>query len=67
MTTIAIDNILGLSEVCERLGKSRQRVAVLRAEGRFPDPVKTLASGPLWSAEDIDTFAAIPRPAGRPT
>jgi hypothetical protein len=57
---------LGVAEVATRLGVSRSRVHFLRSRTDFPAPKWNLACGPIWDSRDIDRFAAIPRPAGRP-
>lgn len=48
--------LLGLSEVAARLGISRQRAHKLAMHTEFPPPVARLASGPIWSADDVDRF-----------
>jgi prophage regulatory protein len=59
--------LMGPSEVAEHLGISKQRVIQLRhINSKFPKPVAELKCGPIWLAEDIEQFAKIPRPVGRP-
>lgn len=53
---IPIDDILGTSEVAEVLGTSKQRIHSLRARADFPEPVKMLASTPLWDRSEIVFF-----------
>jgi len=48
--------ILGAAEVADRLGVSKQRLSQLRQAGNFPEPIRTLASGPIWLAGAIDSF-----------
>lgn len=62
MDEIRIENILGTSEVAEVLGVSKQRIHALRKMAEFPDPVKTLASTPLWDKEAVLQFLAKWRP-----
>jgi hypothetical protein len=57
---------MGVAEVAARLNVSRSRVHFLRGRSEFPAPRWMLACGPIWDSNDIDTFAALPRPAGRP-
>lgn len=54
-------------EAAAILGVSRQRVAQLRDSGRFPEPVAITRSGAIWLKADVERFAAIPRPTGRPS
>ena len=53
-----LPKLLGLSEVGEMLGVSRQRVTQLRQRADFPDPVQTLRSGPVWTAPSLRHFQA---------
>jgi hypothetical protein len=48
--------VMGTAEVVERLGVSRQRLTELRASGRFPEPILTLAATPVWLAGAVDAF-----------
>lgn len=58
---------VGVAEVAELLGVSRQRVVQLAARDDFPTPVARLASGPVWRKGDLSTFAdGWQRKAGRP-
>ena len=45
----------GASEVAGELGVPRQRLRVLRERPEFPDPIGTLAQGPVW---DLDAVRA---------
>ena len=56
------NDLLGTAEVAEVLGVSKQRIHALRKMAEFPDPIKTLASTPLWSKADITAFLAKWRP-----
>ncbi|MFT3905652.1 MAG: hypothetical protein QM718_05045 [Steroidobacteraceae bacterium] len=59
--------LVGLSEVAVVLQISRQRVLTLSKREDFPAPLARLASGPVWRAGDISTFAGgWQRKAGRP-
>lgn len=63
----AFPELVGVSEVAELLGVSRQRVHVLRERPEFPAPVAILAAGPIWRRGDLSTFAGgWHRKAGRP-
>jgi predicted DNA-binding transcriptional regulator AlpA len=59
---IHIDNILGTAEVAEVLGVSKQRIHSLRKLVEFPEPIKQLASTPLWDRADIIQFLTKWRP-----
>ena len=50
-------DLVGLSEVAEIAGVSRQAVVNWRARfSDFPPPVAELASGPVWTRDDIDNW-----------
>jgi hypothetical protein len=62
-----LPELVGASEVGQRLGVSRQRVHQLREHATFPAPLVEVAMGPLWDARAIDAFArAWSRRPGRP-
>ncbi len=48
--------LMGPGEVAERLGVSRQRLAVLRSRPSFPRPIVVLKDGPIWNGAAIDKF-----------
>ncbi len=59
--------LVGVSEIAQMLGLTRQRVSTLSKRSDFPSPLATLASGPVWRAGDLTTFAAgWRRSPGRP-
>jgi hypothetical protein len=59
--------LVGVSEVAELLGVSRQRVAQLREREDFPAPIAELAAGPVWTRTSLTRFVeAWPRRPGRP-
>ena len=59
--------LVGVTEVAELLGVSRQRVAQLREREDFPAPVAELAAGPVWTRTNLTRFVeAWPRKPGRP-
>src|SRR5947209_5428179 len=53
------DHLLGLSEVAELLGTSRQAVGNWRQRGHgsFAQPIAELKSGPIWRHDDIVGWA----------
>lgn len=59
--------LMGTREAADHLGVQNQRVVDLWHEHPdFPKPLDVLNQGPVWWAEDIEEFAKIPRPVGRP-
>ncbi|HET7486535.1 MAG TPA: hypothetical protein VFJ85_01305 [Acidimicrobiales bacterium] len=49
--------LMGVTEVAEALGTSRQRVSALARQRRgLPPPLAQLASGPVWSATTLRRF-----------
>lgn len=62
-----IPELLGLSEISELLGVTRQRVTQLAKLPGFPLPVTRLAMGPVFSARAVRRFQAEwQRKVGRP-
>lgn len=60
METILINpkQIVGTAEVASLLGCSKQQIASLRKNPKFPAPIATLAATPLWDASQIAAFKA---------
>lgn len=59
--------LVGVTEIARMLGLTKQRVSTLSRREDFPTPLATLASGPIWRAGDLSTFAAgWRRKPGRP-
>ena len=56
------NDLLGTAEVAEVLGVSKQRIHALRKMAEFPDPIRVLASTPVWSREDVVSFLLQWRP-----
>lgn len=51
--------LMGVHEIAELLGVSRQRVdEITRTDARFPEPVDTLRSGRIWRRRDVEAWAA---------
>jgi len=59
-------NVVGVAEVLEMLGISKQRLSQLRQAGRFPDPMVELKATPLWLRSGIEGFMQWRRDEGRP-
>jgi len=59
--------LVGIAEIAEILGVSRQRASQLQTKPDFPGPTATLRAGPVWYAGDISRFADTwARKGGRP-
>lgn len=48
--------LVGLAEVSEILGISKQAINTYMQRGKFPDPIQRLASGPIWIREQIEDY-----------
>lgn len=60
-------NVLGVSELAQLLGVSRQRVSELARRSHFPKPFAELAAGPIWLEPTIRRFVSEwERRPGRP-
>lgn len=50
-------DLVGVAEVAEMLGVSRQRVhAIMTTHADFPKPVAELSAGRVWLREDVETW-----------
>jgi hypothetical protein len=59
--------LVGVSEAARMLGVSKQRLTQLTTRPDFPEPMVTLASGPVWLTSGIRGFERRwPRKPGRP-
>ena len=52
----SVPDLVGITEISEILGVSRQRASELARSKRFPSPLAELASGPVWAAPTISRF-----------
>ncbi len=52
-----MDHLVGLSEIAQMLGLTRQRVDQLARLPDFPEPDAVLTAGRIWKREDIETWA----------
>lgn len=50
-------HLMGVAEVAELLGISRQRVTQLAKQEGFPEPAVQLAAGPVWESADVERWA----------
>lgn len=51
------DRLMGVAEIAELLGLTRQRVHQLRQLDDFPEPFTTLAVGAVWDGDVVETWA----------
>lgn len=48
---------MGMAEIADLLGVTRQRVQQLANEPGFPAPVATLTAGKFWTRQDVEKWA----------
>ena len=48
--------LVGISEAADIIGWDRRKVSVYLQRGSFPSPEYKLASGPVWTREQIEEF-----------
>lgn len=48
---------MGVTEIAEMLGVSRQRVHQLAQTPEFPEPVARLSAGTVWTREAVEEWA----------
>lgn len=58
--------LVGIHEIAELLGVSRQRVAKLKQDERFPRPVANLAMGPVYARRAVLRFGKETGRSARP-
>lgn len=59
--------LLGLAEVAEVLGVSKRTATRYAARTDFPEPLAQLAMGPIWLADDVESWIGrTPVRRGRP-
>jgi len=60
--------LVGVAELAELLGVSKQRVSELAAKAKFPKPLAQLKGGPVWDRASIGNFLQTwQRKPGRPS
>lgn len=59
-------DLVGVAEIAELLGVSRQQVHRLSVQEGFPEPVARLSAGTIWRRRDIERWAKTRRRPGRP-
>ncbi len=57
-TFTSMPALVGVAELAERLGVSRQGVSLMHKTNRFPPAIAELWSGSVWLASSIDVFAS---------
>jgi predicted DNA-binding transcriptional regulator AlpA len=58
VNTIMTHHLVGVAEIAELLGISRQRVnAIVKTHEDFPRPEVELAAGRIWKREDVERWA----------
>lgn len=60
-------DLVGVAELAELCGVTRQRASALARSDEFPEPLAELASGPVWDLRMVERFVRQwPRKPGRP-
>lgn len=60
-------DLMGIAEIAQLIGVTRQRASKLAQSARFPGSVARLQSGPVWLASDVHDFVGTwERRRGRP-
>lgn len=57
-----LPRLMGQKEIQDRMGYTRQYVAVLVNSKGFPDPAYELAMGRIWLAEEVERWIETRRP-----
>lgn len=58
--------LVGVAEIAELVGVTRQRANQLCDHPRFPRPVARLAMGRVWNLDEVEEWRKTPRRVGRP-
>jgi predicted DNA-binding transcriptional regulator AlpA len=56
-TLESVHHLVGITEIAEMLGVSRQRVDQLASGEGFPSPEAELAAGRVWAREAVEKWA----------
>lgn len=54
---IVDEPVMGLTEIAEFLGVTRQRVHQLAQQPGFPAPIARLSMGQVWKSKDVEEWA----------
>jgi prophage regulatory protein len=52
-----VEDLVGVTEIGEMLGVSRQRADQLSRTEGFPEPIGTIAAGRIWRLVDVEAWA----------
>jgi len=67
LTQPGLPAFLGVAELAQRLGVTRQRASDLAKSSSFPRPIANLASGPIWAEPNVTRYISTwTRRPGRP-
>jgi predicted DNA-binding transcriptional regulator AlpA len=58
---VAVPDVMGVSEIAERLGVSKKRADQIVTQKGFPDG-RRLKMGTVWSIDDVEAWIARYRP-----
>lgn len=62
-----MEELVGVAEIADILGVSRQQGSQMSHRKGFPDPIAELACGPIWTRSSIEAFKKTwNRTPGRP-
>jgi predicted DNA-binding transcriptional regulator AlpA len=65
---VSPDELVGIAEVAETFGVSKQTAVKYSQRADFPEPLDRLASGPVWRRDDVEAWGkeTLPLATGRP-
>jgi prophage regulatory protein len=52
-----LGDLVGVTEIGDLLGVSRQRADQLTHSAGFPEPVATISAGRIWRRADVEAWA----------
>lgn len=61
-TAVAKLDLMGISEIAERLGVTKSRADQISRERGFPEPAARLRMGIIWQTSDVERWIAKHRP-----
>jgi hypothetical protein len=53
MTPRSIPPLVGVQEAAEIMGWDKRKLSTYMARGTFPEPIQRLASGSIWTRQQI--------------
>lgn len=56
-TLLVVHHLVGVAEIAEMLGVTRQRVHQLTRTEGFPEPEAVLSAGTIWRREAVEEWA----------